>query len=57
MLIFGLTDLFLAVTAYLGNILTSCHSIWHNDAYWPSRPHRMLKCWIFTNPRWCSAVI
>jgi len=27
---------------YLGNGLSNRHSIWHNDAYWPSEPHQQL---------------
>ena len=28
---------------YLGNGLTDRHSIWHDDAHWPSEPDQQLK--------------
>jgi len=42
---------------YLDNGLTDRHSIWHDDAYWPSEPDQQLKFRTFKNPSWGRAAI
>jgi len=41
---------------YLGNGLTDRHSIWQDDAYWPSEPDQ-LKFRTFKNLKWRRAAI
>ena len=42
---------------YLDNGLADRHSIWHDDAHWPSEPDQQLKFQTFKNPRWRRAAI
>jgi len=42
---------------YLGNGLTDRHSIWHDDAHWPSEPDQQLTLGTFKNSRWRRAAI